>query len=187
MEFNFVLTQWGINLNSEYCAIWGKFFMNDFQWFTYKSCAVKSQCHPFPVFTCLQYKTLENTMEKGEIAFNEQILLFPKRFLPIRRSFCHFYQIWNCRLQTLLVWKSLKFVVWERVNKERKFGLVQIQSIFRRQIKDDWNGGPCFKLRRKHCGKRRKCRLPAFSAFFTMFSKGWFSRAVKTWDSLVKS
>ena len=36
-------------------------------------------------------------------------------FLPTSRTFCHFYQIWNCRLQTLLVWKSLKLVVWERV------------------------------------------------------------------------
>ena len=29
--------------------------------------------------------------------------------------FCHFHQIRNCRLQDLSVWKSLKFVVWERV------------------------------------------------------------------------
>ena len=27
---------------------------------------------------------------------------------------------------------------------------------------------------RKHCGKRRKCWLPAFSPFPTMFSKGFF-------------
>ena len=33
------------------------------------------------------------------------------------RTFCHFHQIWNCCLQTLLVWKSLKFVVWERVKE----------------------------------------------------------------------
>ena len=26
----------------------------------------------------------------------------------------------------------------------------------------------------KHCGKRRKCWLPAFSSFPTMFSKGFF-------------
>ena len=26
----------------------------------------------------------------------------------------------------------------------------------------------------KHCGKRRKCWLPAFSPFPTMFSKGFF-------------
>ena len=37
---------------------------------------------PFPkqalVFTCLQYKSFENTVGKGEIARNEQFLLFPK-------------------------------------------------------------------------------------------------------------
>ena len=57
----------------------------------------------------------ENTEGKGEIAHNEQFLLFPQCFLPVRRTFCHFHQVQNCRLQTLSVWKSLKFVVWERV------------------------------------------------------------------------
>ena len=36
-------------------------------------------------------------------------------FLPVWRTFCGFQQIWNCRLQSLQVWKSLKFVVWSRV------------------------------------------------------------------------
>ena len=49
---------------------------------------------------------------KGEIARNEQFLLFPQCFLPIWITFCHFRQLWNCRLQSLSVWKSLKFVVW---------------------------------------------------------------------------
>ena len=77
---------------------------------------------PFPkqalVFTCLQCKSFENTAGKGEIARNEQYLLFPQCFLPIWRTFCHFHQIKNCRLQTLSVWNSLKFVVCERVNNE---------------------------------------------------------------------
>ena len=59
---------------------------------------------------------LENPVAKGEIARNEQFLLFPQCFLPILRTFCHCHQIQNCRLQTLSVWKSLNFVVWERVN-----------------------------------------------------------------------
>ena len=36
-----------------------------------------------PVFTCLQYKSFENTVGNGEIAHNEQFLLFPQCFLPI--------------------------------------------------------------------------------------------------------
>ena len=57
-------------------------------------------------------KPFENTMGKGEIACKEQFLLFPQCFLPVWIAFCHFCQIWNCCLQTLSVWKSLKFVVW---------------------------------------------------------------------------
>ena len=42
---------------------------------------------PFPkqalVFTCLQYKSFENTVGKGEIARNEQFLLFSQCFLPV--------------------------------------------------------------------------------------------------------
>ena len=55
-------------------------------------------------------------MGKGEIARYEQFLLFPQCFLPIWRTLCHFHQSWNCCLQSLSVWRRLKFVVWERVN-----------------------------------------------------------------------
>ena len=76
-------------------------------------------CSPFPkqalVFTCLQYVSFENKLGKGEIARNEQFLLFLHCFLPVWRTFCHFHQLWNCRLPTLSVWKNLKCVVWERV------------------------------------------------------------------------
>ena len=40
----------------------------------------------------------------------------------------------------------------------------------------------CFGKSRKHCVKRRKCRLPAFSPFHAMFSKGFFFKVVKCWD-----
>ena len=56
-------------------------------------------------------KPFENTVGNGEIARNKQFLLSPQCFLPVRITFCHFRQILNCRLQTLSVWKSLKFVV----------------------------------------------------------------------------
>ena len=39
---------------------------------------------------------------------------------------------------------------------------------------------------RKHCRKRRKCCLPAFSPFPTMFSKGFFFRVVKSRDGVVE-
>ena len=71
--------------------------------------------------------------------------------------------------------------------KLQKFGLVQIQSISRWRIKSDSKIGVCLGKSRKHCGKRRKCLLPAFSPFPTMFSKAFFSRGVKSWDCAVKS
>ena len=59
--------------------------------------------------------SFENTVQKGEIACNEQFLLYPYCFLQGYRPFCNFHQIYSCCLQTLSVWKSLKFVIWERV------------------------------------------------------------------------
>ena len=44
----------------------------------------------------------------------------------------------------------------------------------------------CFGKGRKQCGKWRKCRLPAFSPFPTMFSKACFTTALKTRDCLGK-
>ena len=38
------------------------------------------------VFTCLQYRSFDNSVGKGEIARNEQFLLFPQRFLTIWRT-----------------------------------------------------------------------------------------------------
>ena len=76
---------------------------------------VKQGINPFPNkpwFLCPQYKSFENTVEKKEeIACNKQFILFPQRFLPFWRTFCHFHQTSNCRLQILSVQKWLKFVL----------------------------------------------------------------------------
>ena len=65
----------------------------------------------------MQYKSFENTVRKGEIARDEQFLLFPPVFLPMPFSS-------NCRLQTLSIWKSLNFVVWER------FEMSSVENLF---------------------------------------------------------
>ena len=57
--------------------------------------------------------------------------------------------------------------------------LVQIESICRRQNKCNLTPEILFGMGRKHCGKRRKCWLPAFSPFPTIFSKGFFSGSFK--------
>ena len=71
------------------------------------------------VFTCLQCKSFENTVGKGEIARNEQFLLSSQCFQPFWRTHRNFHQFRYCRLQTFWVWKSLKFVVWETVKMNR--------------------------------------------------------------------
>ena len=60
-------------------------------------------------------RSLLKTLGKGEIARNEQFCLFLQCFRPAWTTFCHFHQIWNCRLQPLSIWKSVQFDVWERV------------------------------------------------------------------------
>ena len=64
------------------------------------------------VFKCLQYKSSENTMGKGEIAHNEQFLLFSHCFLDFR-------QIYNCHL--LLTLLSLKESKICRLGKGKLF------------------------------------------------------------------
>ena len=70
--------------------------------------------------------------------------------------------------------------------KQPNFGLVQIESLCRRLMKWKLKAEILFGLGKKHCGKRRKCWLPAFSPFPTMFSKGFFFRVIRSWDCVVK-
>ena len=56
---------------------------------------------------CNMCKYFGNTVGKGEIARDEQYLLFSHCFLPLLRTFHHFHQISNCCLQTLSFWKRL--------------------------------------------------------------------------------
>ena len=72
-------------------------------------------------------------------------------------------------------------------NKRQNFRLVHIESIRRRQNKCDRKLKFVLGRVEKHCGKRRKCWLPAFSPFSTMFSKGFFSKVVKSRDCVVKT
>ena len=73
-----------------------------------------------PCFRCLQYKLFENAVGKGEIARNEQTHLFPQCFLSIWKTLRHFCRIQHRSLQTLWIWKSQKFVVWNTQNTWNK-------------------------------------------------------------------
>ena len=60
------------------------------------------------------------------------------------------------------------------------FRLVQTESICRQQIKCNYNLKICFGKGRKHCEKRRKCWLPGFSSFPTMFSKAFVLMVIQS-------
>ena len=66
-------------------------------------------------FTCLQYKSFENALGKGEIACNEHFLLFPVFSILLENSML-FSSNSKLHLQTFSVWKSLTSVVWETIN-----------------------------------------------------------------------
>ena len=66
-----------------------------------------------------------------------------------------------------LDWSKLKAFVDEKINATQKWNFL------------GGNG-------RKHCGKRGKCWLPAFSPFPTMFSKAFIFRVVKSLDCVVE-
>ena len=95
---------------------------------------------------------LKTLLRKGEIALNEQFLLFPQCFLIVWRTFRHFHHIQNCRLQTLSVWKNLEIIVWERINTCKQQAGFMLKKclqfvIFHRQVKTT-----CFCLLRAFSG-----------------------------------
>ena len=57
-----------------------------------------------------------------------------------------------------------------------------MDMICKRQKKSDLKIEICLGEGRKICEKRRKCWLPAFSPFPTMFSKSFFHRGVISRD-----
>ena len=124
---------------------------------------------------CLEYNSFENTMEKRAIACNKPIHLFPQ-CLSFGELSANFHQIWNCCLPTLSVWKSLKFVVWERVNQISK--TKHFTKFLERNLA--WTSltfsqtTPGFyvfavQVFRKWYGKRRNCLKQAISHFPTVF------------------
>ena len=123
---------------------------------------------------CLQYKPFENNVGKGQIARNEQFLLFPQCFITIWRTF-YFHEIRNCHLQSLSVWKRLKFVVWKRVNPLPNYNNLDVPKM-KAFADDKLNVARMMNFlldREENTGKRRKCWLQALSTFPSVFSKAF--------------
>ena len=91
--------------------------------------------HPFPnkswFLRVCNTNLLKTQREKEKLLITKQFLLFPQCFLNLSKELSSvFIKFQNCRLQTLSVWKGLKFVVWEQV---RSNSLPQIYLTFPRQ------------------------------------------------------
>ena len=90
----------------------------------------RAKCNPRnkPWFIHVCSTSLLKTLwEKEKLLIMRNFTFFQQCFLPIWRTFYHFHQIWNCHLRSLWVWKSLNFVVWERVNLLLVFIVVDVQ------------------------------------------------------------
>ena len=70
------------------------------------------------VLTCLWYKSFGNNAGKGEIARNEQFLLFPQCFYLFAEKSAIFIKVKIVVCEPFSVWQSRKFVVWEWVNED---------------------------------------------------------------------
>ena len=91
----------GENAGIQHFLHFTQYFLLSQNKFKYLSCINFANCeffqfNPFPrndtFLTPLGRKPFENTVGKGEIARNEQFLLFPQCFLPVWITFCHFHQ-----------------------------------------------------------------------------------------------
>ena len=149
---------------------------------------------------CLQNKSFENTVGKGEIARNECSHSVFNPFGEPSTIFIKF-EIVVCKLFQFVIWERVKHYVQNLQNVRlldgikkdiislpynKKIGLTLIESICRKQIKCDSKTEISLEKDRKHYGKRRKCWLPAFSPFPTMFSKDYFFRVVKSRNCVVE-
>ena len=108
----------------------------------------------------------------------------------IQLSIINYYQRKPCPLsysQLKLIYAIIVTLISEGqlFTERQNLRLVEILNICRRQIKCDRKIEICFRKGRKHCGKRRKCWLPAFSLFPTMFSKCFLFKVVKSRDGVV--
>ena len=132
--------------------------------------------HTIPTFNDLWKEALENAVRKGENAGNQHFLLFPQRFLLNQREKSSLQQHLICRLLSigtyptnLLFGKELKKLQHEFFFniKELEVNFSNISILYHTVMIFD---APKEKAFRKHCGRRRKCWLPAFSPFSIMFS-----------------
>ena len=89
-------------------------------------------------------------------------------------------------LSNLLLKNLLGLTLYQTTNLYTGLNSKHLQTKNRCDLKTEFLSG----IGRKHCGKRRKCWLPAFSPFPTMFLKDFCSESLKvgiSWLELTKT
>ena len=112
-------------------------------------------------------------MDKGEIARYEQFLLFPQCF----QKAC-----FPEASKGVILWEWVNSLPNDKIIDWSKFKAFADDKLITTQKLKDVHGRV-----ENIVGKSRKCWVPAFSPFHTMFSKTFLSRDVKSQDCVVKS
>ena len=127
-------------------------------------------------------------MGKGEIAHNEQFLLFPTVFSIHFEDFLPFLS--NFKLSSAnslsLVGSTLCHLVKNFLQHNKILALTKLKADTSNKFIVAKTTISVFDRVENIVGKRRKFWLPAFSPFRVMFSKALCFRAVKNPDCLVK-
>ena len=114
-------------------------------------------------------------MGKGEIAHYEQFLLFPQ-----------------CFQKACFPWASKGVIVWEWVNSLPNYKILDWSKL--KAIANDLKKKNAFEKSKfvlgwveNIVGKGENAGYQHFLLFFTMFSKGYLFRVIKSRDCVVKS
>ena len=82
---------------------------------------------------------------------------------------------------------NLLYNVFNSLSKDKILDWSKLNAFADDEIWCNWKFEICFGKGRRHCGKRRKYWLSAFSPFSAVFSKGFSYRVIKSHDCVVKS
>ena len=115
-----------------------------------------------------QQTVFENIAGKGEIARNEQFLLFPQCFLLNQIIVFPFVHIFDIISLFAAEFEEPKIGRGGKGLSNQTFISVEIENIEDDKIKCNSKYAIQIWKSRKHCGKGRKCRLTASSPFRTM-------------------
>ena len=134
------------------------------------------------LLTHLGKKPFVNIVRKGEIACTSNFSFSHNVFYSIKGRSYYFLLHSICPLQMISIWSGPNFVVWEWVNplpNNKILDITKVKGFAVSKLHIAKMIVSLFDKSRKHCGNGRKCWLPAFSAFHTVFSKAFFLRVTK--------